>query len=319
MYAYYPASGDLVHYAPAAVHRLTQVTSNSRLLQDAPLEMSWPEIRAVFDDLTGAGAGASVGNNIAHALAMNLRPRALKIADPNFFKVANANRVRLTYRDIVLTNRRKAEERTPFGLKNKAIGAAEQIHALDPFMQVWAYYEGVTPDNVAGFVGGNRVEPRAHYVIEETDNPDTKVFIRRAAREQRVHLIMATDLGSAVQVDVRPFDLDPAASPAVGAADAELYARQAAAQAQPGNREVFWHFVDSLIGVAYRERGEFGHLMAGRLPRIAASIPQLGSTATMAGGIIAEVVARIALGHRYPERFLIDKYTLELQTWGAWV
>lgn len=76
-------------------------------------------------------------------------------------------------------------------------------------MQVWAYYEGVNRDNVRAFVAGNHAEPAAHVVIEETDNPATKVLIREEARKQRVRLVMATDLGSAVQVDIRPFDTDP--------------------------------------------------------------------------------------------------------------
>lgn len=315
-YAYYPRSGDLVHYAPQRWHRLALVTSNSSLYLDPEMKMSWEDVRSVFDNLIVGIAGASVGNNIAHALTMDIRPRVLKIGDPHSYKMPNANRVKLGYRDMVLSERNKELMFNPTGLNNKAVGAASQIHTLDPFMQVWTYFEGVNRDNVESFIGGNMVEPALDFVVEETDDPDSKILIREMAREKRVRLFMASDLGSAVQIDIRNFDTNPNASLAVGVPDDELYTCQRMAHERVGDRAVFVKFANILIGEEYKSLGEFSRLIDGRINRLFASIPQLGSTAAMGGGILAEVMARTALGHTYPERFLINKYPLEIKQFG---
>jgi len=314
-YAYYPATGDLAQYAPERYHRLALVTSNSSLLLDADRKLKWEEVREIFDDLVVAIAGASLGNNVAHSIARDIRPKNLKIADPNLFKVSNANRVGLSYEDIVLPNSLRESQFSSLGLKNKAIGAAEQIHRIDPFMRVWAYFEGVNLENIHSFAVGNRFEPGADFIVEETDNPDAKIMIREMARRERVKVIMATDAGSAVQIDIRNFDFNPNASLAVGISDEDLYKSQKEAHEDP-SRENFYRFAESLIGDDFRGRGEFGDIIDGKLPKMCASVPQLGSTAAMAGSIVAEVVARTALGYKYPERFVVDKKSLEVRSFG---
>lgn len=309
IYAYYPGRRDIVHFASEEYHRLALITSNSRLLQDPEYRFDWKEVRSVFDDMVVAVAGASVGNNIAHSLAMDIRPKKIKIADPRLFKLSNFNRVRGGYWDVVWSNEYN------FGLKNKAIGLAEQIHAIDPFMDIWVYIDGVNEGNIGSFVKGNRVEPKSDFVIEETDNPIMKLHIREKAREAQVRVVMASDVGSAVQIDIRPFDSNPNASLAVGIDDEVLYEKLD--NFRKRKEGSFVEFGNALIGTDYK-RGEFGMIIDDKIPRMFSSIPQLGSTASMAAGLVTEVVARTALGYKFPERFIVDKSTLEIITWDEY-
>ena len=317
-YVFYPSTGDLTHFAPREWHRLSLVTSNNLLLSDLDRKMTWNEIRDKFDDFIPAIAGASVGSNIALALSMDLRPETIKIADPNNHKVSNGNRKPLGYSNIVQTQAELDLSGSMFELKNKAIAAAESLQSLDPYMKVFAYYEGVNDENKLAFLRGNRMEPRASVVIEEVDDPNAKIYIREVARAARVRLIMATDVGSSAQIDIRPFDINPEASLAFGISDEELYQIQKEARENP-SRSAFYHFAEALIGPEFKLRGEFGEITDEKLPKLFSSVPQLGSTAFVAAGLTAEVVARTILGYKYPERFLVDKTRLEVIRWGEMV
>lgn len=315
IYVYYLGSGNIVQYAPEEIHRLALVVSNSTLLLDPEKKMCPEEVREIFGNTVVAIAGASVGDAIAHAISMDLRPQNLKIADPANLKLVNLNRRRASYQDMVFSNRIKGLSGTPGEPKNKSIATASDIHAYDPFMNIFAYYEGLTEINKDSFVGGNRVEPKATFVIDEMDNPSLKVMLAETARKYGVRLVRATDAGSAVQIDIRPFDTNPQATLALGVSDEEVYEAQKRYESKP-SRDSLFAFANCLIGSDY-QRGELKRLIRGEQPKISGSVPQLGSTAMLAGAIVAEVVSRTVLGHRiFYERFMIDKQTLEILKWG---
>lgn len=294
---YYPLGKHLVRFAPTFWHRLALLTRTSTLLRDSALQKTWQEVRHIFDRAVIAIAGCSVGNNAAHAVAGDLRPLHIKLADQKDFHIPNANRVRLGYGD--------------FG-RNKALVTAEQLHAVDPFLRISDFQEGIHSGNIADFVGGNKdlEEPPASVVIEETDDPDIKIFIRKAARSWGVPVIMVSDLGSAVQLDIRRFDKDRTLSlAACGMSDEELYDRRDSWQRDLANRDLFYEFAFALIGKNYRHVEEFRRIIFQEDPPFFASVPQLGSTAMMAGGVAAEAVGRLLLGFPMPERMFINKHT----------
>ena len=80
-----------------------------------------------------------------------------------------------------------------------------------------------------------------------------------------------------------------------------------------GCRNAFFEFVDKLIGKNYK-CGELQEILKGEV-RVPTStlIPQLGSTIAVAGGIVAEAVARIRLGYSYPPRALVNKQTFKVK------
>ena len=307
-YAFYPERRELARFCPPYWHHVVAVASSSTLLTDKEHKLSWKQIRELFEKTTIAVAGCSVGSSIIHAGVMDLRPAALKVADKSVYKMENINRVRLGYGDVVKSQAERSGM-MDLALRNKAEVVANQLYAIDPFLDVYVYSEGIQADNVVSFLDGDGREPKADIVVEEVDDPRIKIFIREEARKRKLPLIMVTDIGSAVQLDVVRYDKDPEASLTYGTTDEVLYEKMEAVYKEAGNRKVFFEFVDALIGTDYRQ-GELDRIIKGEAEIPTSTIiPQLGSTVAMAGAIAAEAIARIRLGFDYPPRVIINKHT----------
>lgn len=308
-YVFYPAGEDLVQYAPRELHRLTLVTSNATLYQDPQMKMGWEGVRKIFDSLVVAVAGGSVGNNIARLICKDIRPNCIKIADQRPYKWANANRVELFYDDLVWHEGLTGSAFAPSSLKNKAIATAAQIHKTDPFISIWAYYQGIHAEFVNTFICGSKVEPEADIVIDEMDSLEMKFLIAEECRRNRKIFIRGTDAGSAAQIDILRFDKSPGLPLAAGVSDQELY-RAFEKYRNDKNRKNFFRVAELLLGPQHK-KGEFKNLIDDKEPNMFTSIPQLGSTAALTAALVCEVVARIALGFSYPQRFIFDKKNLK--------
>lgn len=300
-FAFYPQVGELVRYAPKFWHRVNLVASSGALYRDVERTLSWQEVRERLSSFVVGIAGCSVGSSVIHALVSDLRPDAIKIADKSRYKMENTNRVRITYREIL-------DRAEPGLLAKKVPTVAAQLYALDPYLDVFAYEEGITADTISSFFGGdNGKEPALNLIIDEVDDPGIKILLREEARRRKVPLLMVTDVGSIVQLDIRRFDLDPTLSLTHGTLDAELYAAHARFERLKGDRTAFFEFVDALIGTTYRQ-GELGEILSGHAERPSQTLfAQLGSTVMVAGGIAAEATARLCLGYPSEPRVFFDK------------
>ena len=314
-YAYYEERNDLVRFCPARWHRVVSIASSSKLIADPKNTLSWSEIRSILENTTVAVAGASVGNNILHLAVMDLRPLHVKIADKSLYKMENMNRVRLGYWDVVQSNAERTQL-TDSLLRNKALVTASQLYSIDPYLTVHAYPEGVHEGNAKRFFGGGNNEPAADIIIEEVDDPKIKIYLREEARRRGIPLLMASDFGSCVQLDVLRYDKNKKLSLTYETQDRDLRERMREVKNQPGNRKTFFKFVDALVGTDYRT-DELKKIIELRTEIPTSTIiPQLGSTAAVAGGIMAEAIARIRLGYDYPPRVSINKKTFEVKKYS---
>ncbi len=311
VYAYYPYPNHLVKYCDSFWHRVVAVASSSKLITDPGGKLSWWQIRNIFEQTTVGVAGGSVGNNVLHALVMDMRPQNIKIADKSSFKMENINRVRLTYNQLVEANSARSGNFETL-LCNKADVAAGQIYSIDPFINVHAYPQGLTSQTTGRFFEGAGSEPPVDIVVDEVDDPRIKLELRQRARARKLPLLMATDIGSCIQLDVLRYDQRAREPLSYGISDKKLLQVMEEVYKNPGDRGAFFSFVDALIGPHYRQ-GELARIVRGQgeIPT-ATLIPQLGSTAAVAGGILAEAVCRVRLGHKYPPRTLINKHTFQV-------
>ncbi len=291
-WAYYPRRNDLVRFAPARWHRLALVVRNATLLAPQGTSHDWEAGRARLDKAVIAVAGCSVGSAILHRAVMLLRPRGVKIADAKDYQLNNGNRVRLGYADLS---------------RNKANVCAEQLHEADPFLGVWVYGQGIDEESAEVFVQGEAGEPAADLVVEETDDPDVKLLLRERARAAGVPVLMVTDAGSAAQVDVRRFDVDPHLSLALGVSDEELYELRAACDREPGDRD---RWLDFALAISGRDCLDllptFREVLFRDVPAPFSGFPQLASAAGIAGGAAAWAIAQVLLGYQVWERVLIE-------------
>ncbi len=299
VWVYYPRKNHLVKYAPVYWHRLSLLVRNSTLQRDEALIMDWQEIRNIFESATVAIAGCSLGGNVAHAIAGDMRPGHIKIADQKSFHMSNANRIKINYEEIG---------------RNKATVIAEQIHSIDPFANISTYTDGLWEGNLSDFIDGGQdvAEPKTTVIVEEVDDIEMKLLIREKARQSRIPVIMVSDIGSAVQLDVRRFDRDPNLSLAFqGVSDDELYKIRDEWRTDP-SRDKFFNFFLTMVGKSCLKVPEFKRILLKEDEPVFGGAPQLGSTAMMAGGVASEAVARILLGYELPERMFINKHTGEV-------
>lgn len=311
-FAYFPGRDHLVHFSDPYWHKVVAVASSSTLLTDPDFKLKWNEVRDILSKTVVAVAGCSVGSNIIHNIMMDMRPDNIKIADKVPYKMENINRVRLGYWDMVKSN---AQRQNAFevGLRNKAQVIADQIYSIDPFVNVYVYDDGVSGQNAENFFDGDESEPKIDIIVEEIDDPQSKIFIRQEARKRRIPLIMASDMGSMVQVEVLRYDLDQSLPLTFGVSDERLIKSVDDLVASGTDRKQFFKFVDTLIGADYRQ-DELLRIIEEKCEIPTSTIiPQLGSTASASGAIVGELVARIRLGYDYPPRFYFNKKTLEIK------
>ncbi len=315
IYAYYPDRKEMVRYSSEFWHRVVATASTSMLLADPEYKLRWVEIRKILEETTIAVAGASVGNNVTHAAVMDMRPKHIKIADKSRYKMENINRVRLGYADMVESNAKRQDVMQSL-MRNKALVTASQLYAMDPFINVYVYENGVEEKTLNVFFDGKDSEPKADMIIEEVDDPRIKLTLREEARKRGLPLLMVSDLGSSVQIDILRYDKDKSLPLTWGVDDNMLIESMEEVYAHPGDRSRFFNFVDKLIGTDYRS-DELARIIDQRCEIPTSTIiPQLGSTAMVAGGILAEAIVRIRLGHGHPERVHFNKKTFEIKRYG---
>lgn len=259
---YFPYTKKLIHYLPDAVHQELRTARNKNLITQEEQEK--------FYNYRVAIAGLSVGSHPALAIATMGGARTIKIADADEVSGPNLNRLRYDCSTLG---------------KNKAHLVANHILQLNPYADVHVYDKGVTPENMGDFLDGVDV------VIEEVDFLPMKIMLREAAKKKGLPLIMATDNGDGVIVDVERYDLEP---------DLQLFNGAA------GNISM-----ETLKTMAPTDLPKLATQIAGPymvVPRMQQSIlevgktlyswPQLGDAAIMCGPVIAYLVKRLALGEK---------------------
>ena len=209
--------------------------------------------------------GLSSGHVIAHTLAMQGLCGELRLADFDDLELSNLNRIPAGVFDLGL---------------NKTTVAARRIAEIDPYLNVRTLSAGVTADNIDGFLDGLDV------VVEECDSLDVKVDVRRAARDHRVPVLMATsDRGL---VDVERFDVEPDRPifhGLLGDVDPESLAGLSTHDKVPYVLRLIE--VGGLSARAAASLLEVGHAIS--------TWPQLAADVTLGAGAVAEAVRRIGL------------------------
>lgn len=257
---FFPWNGIMAHYLPDTEHQEVRTARNKNIITQLEQEK--------FYNFRVAIAGLSVGSHPALTLAMMGGCRSMKLADPDVLGPANLNRLRYDF--------------TKIGEPKLDI-VTQTLWQINPYGDYVGFPAGVTDQNISAFLDNVDV------LVEEVDNLEMKIKLRLAARERGIPVIMATDNGDGVIVDIERYDLDR-------------------------NLELFNGVAGNLT------LDEFKHMNPTDLPKLATKIagkdvvairmlgsitevgktiyswPQLGDAATLAGVSVAYVVKRLALG-----------------------
>lgn len=282
-WVYYPWSGELVRLLPPQAFRELRHSRNQYKLTAAE--------QARLGVLTVGIVGLSSGAVMALTMALEGVGGHFKLADFDRLSLSNLNRLRAGVSALGLS---------------KTVVVARQIVENDPYVRLTLVHEGVSNENVDGFLGGPE---RVDVVIDACDSLDVKVLVRERARALGIPVLMATsDRG---MIDVERFDEEPERPilhgllgdvRAAELAELPAAARLAAAAQMVGASAVSPRMAASAM--------EIGHSLA--------TWPQLASEVTLGGAAVTAAVRRLGLGQALPSgRRYIDVDQLLGQPLGS--
>lgn len=257
---YFPWNKRVVYYLAEPLHQELRTARNKRLITQQ-------EQQEFYGSKVGI-AGLSVGSHTALTLGMMGGCKVMRLADPDFISPSNLNRIRAPFTHVG---------------KNKCDLVQQFLYEINPYAEIETYKEGVTAANLAQFVSGLDV------IVDAIDNLELKIRLRLSAREHQIPVIMATDNGDNVIIDIERYDLQDGLELFNGAIG-------------PVTLKDFQNFQFSdMPKLATRIAG--AELVIPRMLESVADVgktlyswPQLGSAATLAGVATSYAIKRIALG-----------------------
>lgn len=269
---YFPWNELLVAYLPDEPHQELRTARNKNLIK--------AEEQKKFYSTPIGVAGLSVGSHAALTIAMMGGAKTIKLADPDGISGSNLNRIRGDFSLLGL---------------NKCEAVARHIGQLDPYASVVTYTQGITAENIDEFLSGISI------LVEELDNLEMKILLREKARERGIPVIMATDNGDNIIIDVERYDLHR---------DLELFNGAAGPLSVEEFKKIPPHELPKLAtkiaGPAFVVKRMMESLL--EVGKTLYSWPQLGSAATLSGVAVAYAARKIAMGENIRE----GKYEVNL-------
>ncbi|WP_159012208.1 ThiF family adenylyltransferase [Streptomyces sp. NRRL F-5123] len=267
VWAYFPWRRTAVHLPDEATFLRLRTARNRDLIT--------PREQELYQAARVGVAGLSVGMSAVTTLVGTGGAGRLRIADPDVLGATNLNRVTASVCHL--------------GAAKTAI-CAERLWELNPFQRI-EVFDGLTERSAEAFFG--RGADCLDLLVEETDDLRTKAFARFAARARRIPVLMATDNGDNVLVDVERFDLEPERPLFHGAVDEARLCRLGDRLADAERVTL----ADALVGPEMTVRVKLSLLQVGtRL----VGWPQLGTAAALAGAALAYAARRILTGRPMP-------------------
>ena len=133
--------------------------------------------------------------------------------------------------------------------------------------------------------------PKIKLVVDAIDSMKGKILLRKLARQRHLPLISAADIGDNVMLDIERYDLDP---------QPELFLGRLPGIDQVNIDELSTiekkKLIIKLVGFKNNSERMLNSLL--NIGKSVSTWPQLGATATIAGGIVATSIKKIILGEK---------------------
>ncbi|KKP59866.1 MAG: UBA/THIF-type NAD/FAD binding protein [Candidatus Gottesmanbacteria bacterium GW2011_GWA1_34_13] len=216
--------------------------------------------------------GLSVGSHSALTWMMESRADTIKIADPDNLDAVNLNRLRFSWGDIG---------------KTKVDVVKTYIAQINPFVNI----VGTTNVSAESMITLFDTSPKIKLVVDAIDSMKGKILLRKLARQRHLPLISAADIGDNVMLDIERYDLDP---------QPELFLGRLPGIDQVNIDELSTiekkKLIIKLVGFKNNSERMLNSLL--NIGKSVSTWPQLGATATIAGGIVATSIKKIILGEK---------------------
>ncbi len=273
IWVFYPWRNTAVHTLPEELYFKLRTSRNRNIINSDEQEK--------YRNLSVGVAGLSVGSAVVSAFAVSGGPKNIKIADFDVLEVTNLNRIRATLLDVD---------------SNKAEIAAKSVWELDPFADIELFGDGVNGDNIRDFL----LKPKVDIFVDEMDMINMKILSRLIAKENGIPVIMATDNGDGVIVDVERFDLEP---------EREIFHGLVGHMTEEDTKDIdfkkWLQLATQIVDPDYLTPHMQESLL--EIGKTIPAVPQIGTSASVAGSAISYVVRRIANGHDMPSgRYVVS-------------
>ncbi len=176
---FFPWINTLVHVLPENLHFEMRTGRNHFLITQEEQEKYYSATVGVL--------GLSVGSHAALTIAMTGGAKNFVLVDPDSISGSNLNRIRIGVNDLGLP---------------KTVAVARKIFEINPYANIKIYLQGLTEENIDEVILNSKLD----ILIEEMDNPYFKFKSRFLAQEARIPVLMATDNGDNIFVDIERYD-----------------------------------------------------------------------------------------------------------------
>jgi hypothetical protein len=178
---YFPWSGELIRMTNENVFFELLTNRNRNLITKI-------QQRKLYGSCVGI-AGLSIGGNMAVSLAYSGFANQMVLSDFDTIETTNLNRIKVGLGDV--------------GLK-KTTAIAQKIYEVNPFVRLTMLKNGLTPENLNIFF--DKLKKPA-VIFEAIDDFTMKVRLRQEAQKRHFPLVMLTNLGDNILVDIERYDL----------------------------------------------------------------------------------------------------------------
>jgi len=232
---------------------------------------------------TVAFFGLSVGSHAALTWVMQARPVDVKLSDPDKISASNLNRLRFGWDTV---GKLKVEV-----VKDLMINMNPEINVLT-----------LTSTKINDVLKCLSRRPKVDAIVDEIDSLDGKIILRKFAKSHNIPLLSATDVGDNILLDIERYDLIPQPEPFLGKLNIDMDNIDVSELSPSDKRRL----IIKLVGFEYNSKAMLGSLRV--IGKKTLTWPQLGATATIAGGVIATALKKIIIG----EKVLSGRYHLSL-------
>jgi len=276
MWIYFPWLRQLVHTVTKVEYDRMRTNRNQNLITRL-------EQKKLLQFTVGI-AGLSIGNSIALGLACNGIGNAMKLAEHDVLEISNLNRIRAGIDKVGIA---------------KINITAQQIYEVNPYAQLTLFNQGLSTNTLSEFV---TAEPKPKVIFEAIDDIEMKIRLRIKARSARIPVIMITNLGDRLLIDVERYDINnkiPLFNGLIGNTPEEVIG-------QPDVQKDVNKYAIKIVGLenlpkrALQSVHQINQTLVGR--------PQLMSTVTIGSGVANYLARRIALGKSVPSGRKLVKF-----------
>lgn len=273
IWVYYPWRNTAVHTLPEELYFKLRTSRNRNIINAKEQEN--------YRNISVGVAGLSVGSAVVSAIAISGGSKNIKIADFDVLEVTNLNRIRATLLDID---------------SNKAEIAAKNAWELDPFANIEIFGDGLNPKNIEDFL----LKPKVDVFVDEMDMINMKILSRLIAKENGIPVIMATDNGDGVIVDVERYDLEP---------EREIFHGLVGHMTEEDTKDIdfkkWLQLATQIVDPEYLTPHMQESLL--EIGKTIPAVPQIGTSASVAGSAISYVIRAIANGYDMPSgRYVVS-------------